>query len=1206
MVSETFDSTPSQEVQTPPTPSQAEQGDEPKEPVLPLPSESRRPADQIPVNLTTELEALKIKISELEKQARDSSGDTGDPADQDSQSAPLDRDSEQYRAMERFLYQHRKEWEMDAHEPRDFGMDLRVKNVPRLSSDARRMHGPWNYQWMPYSIPEYKRPNPFDSAYQLSDIPGEASEMDEFDHAIEFGGVRDRLRKNFEWEMDRIFLAEEMGIRRRKRAEEKMEQDVKKAQEVEKAAQDEQSARPTCAQLKLNQVDWFAFKRLTAAEERDSCVIDILVGEPIINEDSGSGWYGRSGRRVRKAHKSPSQYPQAAPSLAPGLAPLPERIRIHSASLRKILATIIGQEASDVAELGFLAVVLVRPFKALFFAEEALRSWRTNLEEKFEQITRDGENHNEDEEEGEDIEDPNDVSRSAMALDHLKILLDFMDTTISAKQAYLNSPKCKRVSFSDLWYLFRPGEVVIGRDGKQAYRAWFWSSGDKKKKPPFSTTCVYIDFDGTNLGPVSKVFEFKRFDGEIEVNSLPVYPLRFHPIRRAEFSDTDWKELETMPPEERYRKKLISRGSKFLDVVGIKAMYYAGPTLGIRDDVESQVVIDFETAFAVEDEKQQGWKPKLEVLLGNPSPEDPDETDDEDTPCNAACCNEFVHDDSYIDLKAREAYVNGLLPKTGSQSEQPSVVIIPQPLGELRNGPGKNDYAISDEERIIMSYRVFGFVLRSRQWAQLDLSYLTELHPPKVLAKVDEEDKKTKELPEDKTAFGRLVLEDGQKPMIQALIAQHFRDKESKTGQTEQVDIVKGKGIFELCPLDAQLTCDLGSTAKEVEKALDINFTLANRWDCILLLDEADVFLAQRNKEDFKRNGLVAVFLRVLEYYAGVLFLTTNRVGDFDEAFTSRIHVSLYYPELSKEKTLQVFKINVDMIKERFDDKQRTIVIDDVAAFALDHYTSHPQARWNGRQIRNACQTALALAEFEAQGNSHESVLKPNALVHLKLSHFQTVQKAYLEFAQYMNSLYGSTSTTRAKESKLRAIWVDEGGNVVNMGGAFKSKQDAFVYKSQAQPQPQQVFQTQHVPPSQGFQQHHVPSSQQGFHQQPYPVNQVPDPGLQQFYQYQNLVSPQPMYAQTPGQMQMKPQQPYPSNQLWNSPGTNTINVQPAEQRAPPTTPPPTQHQGSPAWLGHNIQAMYSAGSPQSSEQRPPNTQSVGGGYVGPFVQGQQ
>jgi hypothetical protein len=51
---------------------------------------------------------------------------------------------------------------------------------------------------------------------------------------------------------------------------------------------------------------------------------------------------------------------------------------------------------------------------------------------------------------------------------------------------------------------------------------------------------------------------------------------------------------------------------------------------------------------------------------------------------------------------------------------------------------------------------------------------------------------------------------------------------------------------------------DLGTTAAEVEKALEVNFALANRWDCVLLLDEADVFLAERTKEDFKRNGLVA------------------------------------------------------------------------------------------------------------------------------------------------------------------------------------------------------------------------------------------------------------------------------------------------------------------------------------------------------------
>lgn len=51
---------------------------------------------------------------------------------------------------------------------------------------------------------------------------------------------------------------------------------------------------------------------------------------------------------------------------------------------------------------------------------------------------------------------------------------------------------------------------------------------------------------------------------------------------------------------------------------------------------------------------------------------------------------------------------------------------------------------------------------------------------------------------------------------------------------------------------------DLGVTAREIEKTLETNFNLATKWGCILLLDEADVFLAQRDKEDFVRNGLVA------------------------------------------------------------------------------------------------------------------------------------------------------------------------------------------------------------------------------------------------------------------------------------------------------------------------------------------------------------
>ena len=60
-------------------------------------------------------------------------------------------------------------------------------------------------------------------------------------------------------------------------------------------------------------------------------------------------------------------------------------------------------------------------------------------------------------------------------------------------------------------------------------------------------------------------------------------------------------------------------------------------------------------------------------------------------------------------------------------------------------------------------------------------------------------------------------------------------------------------------------------------------------WGCVVLLDEADVFLEERTQTDLQRNALVSVFLRVLEYYEGILILTSNRVGIFDEAFMSRV-----------------------------------------------------------------------------------------------------------------------------------------------------------------------------------------------------------------------------------------------------------------------------------------------------------------------------
>lgn len=76
-------------------------------------------------------------------------------------------------------------------------------------------------------------------------------------------------------------------------------------------------------------------------------------------------------------------------------------------------------------------------------------------------------------------------------------------------------------------------------------------------------------------------------------------------------------------------------------------------------------------------------------------------------------------------------------------------------------------------------------------------------------------------------------------------------------------------------------------------------FRMANDWDAVVLIDEADVYLEARSTENLKRNGVVSMFLRALDYFRGILFLTTNRVGRFDEAFMTRIHVAIGYERLN-------------------------------------------------------------------------------------------------------------------------------------------------------------------------------------------------------------------------------------------------------------------------------------------------------------------
>lgn len=111
----------------------------------------------------------------------------------------------------------------------------------------------------------------------------------------------------------------------------------------------------------------------------------------------------------------------------------------------------------------------------------------------------------------------------------------------------------------------------------------------------------------------------------------------------------------------------------------------------------------------------------------------------------------------------------------------------------------------------------------------------------------------------------------------------------------------------------------LGLNVAEMEKALKDTLTRAQRWGAIMLIDEADVYIKRRD-DNIAANAVVGVFLRVLEYFNGLLFLTTNRVDDIDEAIVSRcIAMIKYHPPNHDDRRkiwqvmTQQFGLNVDL-----------------------------------------------------------------------------------------------------------------------------------------------------------------------------------------------------------------------------------------------------------------------------------------------------
>lgn len=163
----------------------------------------------------------------------------------------------------------------------------------------------------------------------------------------------------------------------------------------------------------------------------------------------------------------------------------------------------------------------------------------------------------------------------------------------------------------------------------------------------------------------------------------------------------------------------------------------------------------------------------------------------------------------------------------------------------------------------------------------------------------------------------------------------------------------------------------LGLSVPEMEKTLKATLTRAQRWGAVMLIDEADVYIKRRD-DNITANAVVGVFLRVLEYFNGLLFLTTNRVDDIDEAVISRCIALVKYHPPGLEDRRRIWRV----MTEQFGLDIAPVLLEQLAG-------SFPQA--SGRDIKG-------LAKLVAKYCHHKSVA-PSLAVFERCSIFRGMDR---------------------------------------------------------------------------------------------------------------------------------------------------------------------------------------------------------------------
>lgn len=478
------------------------------------------------------------------------------------------------------------------------------------------------------------------------------------------------------------------------------------------------------------------------------------------------------------------------------------------------------------------------------------------------------------------------------------------------------------MTFDYLWALFEPGIEILSRH-ESVDRLWLVDRGEYKEardQTTYEISCRYIDTDGDKFGDRTRTLEMQGFEGIKPIEELDILPSHI-------YSD--------IAP---VRAMLQERGRKFEMLRGCHYKAYSGPYMLLSPPSGVPERQHMERGRVMIDSNPNSAVPSRSELLPLSRPSE--------------LAEETLSIEDGTDLRMPEPLL-----KVKEKAK------LAKKRFTERNHKNKNSTVLYPDQHALCTPLVKGYCFKTKSWALFQVDKLTDIAW-------------------NDTAFGQLVLPHDYKSIIWA-----FVDAQMSQTDDDFDDIIegKGKGIIMLLsgepgtgktltsesvaeamhkPLYSLSAGELGLTAESVERNLNRVLELSQRWKAVLLIDECDVFLENRNQSDLHRNQLVSVFLRLLEYYQGVMFLTTNRLGSFDPAFESRIDLTLHYPALDAASRRHIWRTFLPAGSDKID----------VAEEELDSLAEH---EFNGRQIKNVVKTArlLALRDKTALTRKHLEIV---------------------------------------------------------------------------------------------------------------------------------------------------------------------------------------------------------------------------------------